>query len=115
MKKLLFSLFLLIFIIPQSTTFALSSPRNLYKSGRYTVSSISGDFTPAEYRLEIVSKESICNICILDRTNTLRFYKRYSYEDSLTPTTTFSIGELIEGDTVIIEGNGEMYISISNR
>lgn len=117
MKKFLaiilaFSLFISIPSKPiaASTITAPYEKTNVLKEGIYKVSEKGGFFTPGEYKFEMISSNAKSYIFIVDSETVLRYSKRFinTPEKMSSP---FSVGNLLEGDSIIIFGNGDFYFN----
>ncbi|MGL5381617.1 hypothetical protein [Clostridium sp.] len=113
MKKFLaiilaFSLFISIPSKPitASTITAPYEKTNVLKEGIYKVSEKSSTFKPGEYRFEMISTTGRAYIFIIDSETVLRYSKRFNNTES-----PFTVGTLLEGDSIIIYGDGEFYFN----
>lgn len=121
MKKIFSIILLLIIIFTSSNTVtALQPPNytNIFPQGLYLVSEKNGKIKPGKYEFSLITPNVVSYVYIIDKDNIQRYSKRFNSEDienkgkdkfSLT-----SVGNLLEGDTLIIYGKGEMYINLIN-
>lgn len=100
----------ILFSISIIKTFA-SPINNIFGHGTYKVSSTHGDLEPGKYNFKFISKDSICYVYIIDKNNIQRYSKRYDSTDlEISGSALFNTGILLEGDIIIIHGDGEFYI-----
>lgn len=110
---LVFSLFV---SIPYKSTFATSNiaapteKTNVVKEGIYKVSENAGFFKPGEYKFEMISNNAKSYVFIIDSHTILRYSKRFINEDNKV-ISPFTIGTLLEGDSIIIFGDGDFYFN----
>lgn len=83
---------------------------NIVVEGIYKVGGNSENFAPGKYKVELISSNSTIYLYIIDKNNIQRYCKRFDSKDAVTPYP-FSIGTLIEGDSIIIFGKGELYFN----
>lgn len=119
MKKV-FSIILLLMIIftSSNTATALQPPNytNIFPQGQYLVSEKNGKLKPGKYEFSLITPDVVSYVYIIDKDNIQRYSKRFNSEDienkGKENVSLFSIGNLLEGDTVIIYGKGEMYFNL---
>ncbi|MEG1255015.1 hypothetical protein [Clostridium sp.] len=108
---------ILILILLITTTLNISASAstkvpytNVLKQGIYKVSETgAGAIKPGKCSMELVSPDSVVYVYVIDSNTIARFSKRF------TSASTYSEGTLIEGDSVIIFGKGEIYISTAPK
>lgn len=83
---------------------------NIVVEGIYKVGGSNQNFVPGKYKVELISSNSSVYLYIIDKNNVQRYSKRFDSKDSVTPYP-FSVGTLIEGDSIIIFGKGELYFN----
>ena len=111
MKKPLFVLIGLILLLNFFYINVEAAPSNLYKNGIYTIGENNKDLSPGSYSMQLISKNSISNIFIVDKNYSLRFTKHLVF---LPPDDAYSLYtyiRLVEGDTLLIIGDGDIYIN----
>ena len=119
MKKV-FSIILLLMIIftSSNTATALQPPNytNIYPQGQYLVSEKNGKLKPGKYEFSLITPNVVSYVYIIDKDNIQRYSKRFNSENIESKGkenfSLFSVGTLLEGDTVIIYGKGEMYFNL---
>jgi len=79
---------------------------NVLKQGIYKVSETgAGAIKPGKVTIELVSKDFPVYVYVMDSDTIERFSKRF------IPGSPVTTGTLLEGDSLIIFGKGEIYIS----
>ena len=119
MKKV-FSIILLLMIIftSSNTATALQPPNytNIFPQGQYLVSEKNGKLKPGKYEFSLITPNVVSYVYIIDKDNIQRYSKRFNSENIESKGkenfSLFSVGTLLEGDTVIIYGKGEMYFNL---
>ena len=118
MKKV-FSIILLLMIIffSSNTATAIQPPHytNIFSQGLYLVSEENGSLKPGKYEFSLITPNVVSYVYVIDKNNIQRFSKRYNSENienkGKNDVSLFTGGTLLEGDTVIIYGKGEMYFN----
>ena len=119
MKKV-FSIILLLMIIftSSNTATALQPPNytNIFPQGQYLVSEKNGKLKPGKYEFSLITPNVVSYVYIIDKNNIERFSKRFNSEEVESKgkenVSLLTVGNLLEGDTVIIYGKGEMYFNL---
>ena len=118
MKKIKFVILtLLILVSLSSNVFAIpqNPTSNLLSKGQYKVKADKGGLVPGVYKISLNKPDSIMYVYIIDKDCIERYSKRFDSTglngSSLgRDSALFSQGTLLEGDTVIVYGDGEIYI-----
>lgn len=118
MKKV-FSIILLLMIIfiSSNTAIAIQPPHytNIFSQGLYLVSEENGSLKPGKYEFSLITPNVVSYVYVIDKNNIQRFSKRYNSENienkGKNDVSLFTGGTLLEGDTVIIYGKGDMYFN----
>ena len=119
MKKV-FSIILLLMIIftSSNTATALQPPNqtNIFPQGQYLVSEKNGKLKPGKYEFSLITPNVVSYVYIIDKNNIERFSKRFNSEEVESKgkenVSLLTVGNLLEGDTIIIYGKGEMYFNL---
>ena len=119
MKKV-FSIILLLMIIftSSNTATALQSLNytNIFPQGQYLVSEKNGKLKPGKYEFSLITPNVVSYVYIIDKNNIERFSKRFNSEEVESKgkenVSLLTVGNLLEGDTIIIYGKGEMYFNL---
>lgn len=118
-KKVFSSILLLIIIFTSSNTAkALQPPNytNIFPQGLYLVSKENGKLKPGKYEFSLITPNAVSYVYIIDKDNIQRYSKRFNSENIESKGkdnfSLSSVGNLLEGDTVIIYGKGEMYFNL---
>ena len=119
MKKV-FSIILLLMIIftSSNTATALQPPNytNIFPQGQDLVSDKIGNLQPGKFEFSLITPNVVSYVYIIDKDNIQRYSKRFNSENIESKGkenfSLFSVGTLLEGDTVIIYGKGEMYFNL---
>lgn len=118
MKKLctfVLSLIIICCLCFATKTFAVDRGHtNIFKEGVYKVKSRGGDIEPGEYKFELITKDCVCYVYIINENQIQRYSKRFDYTDLDKSNSLFSVGTLLEGDVIIIYGNGSIYFNPIN-
>ncbi|WP_290452712.1 hypothetical protein, partial [Romboutsia ilealis] len=81
----------------------------------YLVSEENGSLKPGKYEFSLITPNVVSYVYVIDKNNIQRFSKRYNSENienkGKNDVSLFTGGTLLEGDTVIIYGKGEMYFN----
>ncbi|WP_195986555.1 hypothetical protein [Clostridium sp. D53t1_180928_C8] len=104
--------FIVVILFSINTKRVFSAPlNNIFTQGTYKVSLNHGDFEPGQYNFRFISKDSTCYVYIIDKDNIQRYSKRYDSKDlENEKDALFNSGTLLEGDIIIVYGDGEFYI-----
>ena len=119
MKKV-FSIFLLLMIIFTSSNTATAlqplNYTNIFPQGQYLVSEKNGKLKPGKYEFSLITPNVVSYVYIIDKNNIERFSKRFNSEEVESKgkenVSLLTVGNLLEGDTIIIYGKGEMYFNL---
>lgn len=119
MKKV-FSIILLLMIIFTSSNTATSlqplNYTNIFPQGQYLVSEKNGKLKPGKYEFSLITPNVVSYVYIIDKNNIERFSKRFNSEEVESKgkenVSLLTVGNLLEGDTIIIYGKGEMYFNL---
>ncbi len=119
MKKVFAIILLLMIIFTSSNTAIAIQPShytNIFSQGQYLVSEKNGSLKPGKYEFSLITPNVVSYVYIIDKNNIERFSKRFNSEDikgkGKNDVSLFTGGTLLEGDTVIIYGKGEMYFNL---
>ena len=89
---------------------------NIFPQGQYLVSEKNGKLKPGKYEFSLITPNVVSYVYIIDKDNIQRYSKRFNSENIESKGkenfSLFSVGTLLEGDTVIIYGKGEMYFNL---
>lgn len=119
MKKV-FSIILLLMIIFTSSNTAIAlqplNYTNIFPQGQYLVSEKNGKLKPGKYEFSLITPNVVSYVYIIDKNNIERFSKRFNSEEVESKgkenVSLLTVGNLLEGDTIIIYGKGEMYFNL---
>lgn len=119
MKKV-FSIILLLMIIFTSSNTATALQQlnytNIFPQGQYLVSEKNGKLKPGKYEFSLITPNVVSYVYIIDKNNIERFSKRFNSEEVESKgkenVSLLTVGNLLEGDTIIIYGKGEMYFNL---
>lgn len=119
MKKV-FSIILLLMIIFTSSNIATAlqplNYTNIFPQGQYLVSEKNGKLKPGKYEFSLITPNVVSYVYIIDKNNIERFSKRFNSEEVESKgkenVSLLTVGNLLEGDTIIIYGKGEMYFNL---
>ena len=119
MKKV-FSIILLLMIIFTSSNSATAlqplNYTNIFPQGQYLVSEKNGKLKPGKYEFSLITPNVVSYVYIIDKNNIERFSKRFNSEEVESKgkenVSLLTVGNLLEGDTIIIYGKGEMYFNL---
>ena len=119
MKKV-FSIILLLMIIftssNQATALQPLNYTNIFPQGQYLVSEKNGKLKPGKYEFSLITPNVVSYVYIIDKNNIERFSKRFNSEEVESKgkenVSLLTVGNLLEGDTIIIYGKGEMYFNL---
>lgn len=105
-------LIIVVTLFSTNTKKAFAAPlNNIFTQGTYKVSSNHGDFEPGQYNFRFISKNSTRYVYIIDKDNIQRYSKRYDSTDlENQKDALFNSGTLLEGDIIIVYGDGEFFI-----
>lgn len=119
MKKVFSIILLLTIIFTSSNTATALQPlnyTNIFPQGQYLVSEKNGKLKPGKYEFSLITPNVVSYVYIIDKNNIERFSKRFNSEDieskGKEDVSLFTAGTLLEGDTIIIYGKGEMYFNL---
>lgn len=119
MKKVFSIILLLMIIFTSSNTATALQPlnyTNIFPQGQYLVSEKNGKLKPGKYEFSLITPNVVSYVYIIDKNNIERFSKRFNSEDieskGKEDVSLFTVGNLLEGDTIIIYGKGEMYFNL---
>ena len=119
MKKVFSIILLLTIIFTSSNTVTALQPlnyTNIFPQGQYLVSEKNGKLKPGKYEFSLITPNVVSYVYIIDKNNIERFSKRFNSEDieskGKEDVSLFTAGTLLEGDTIIIYGKGEMYFNL---
>ena len=115
MKKVFSIIILLMIIFTSSNTATALQPlnyTNIFPQGQYLVSEKNGKLKPGKYEFSLITPY----VYIIDKNNIERFSKRFNSEEVESKgkenVSLLTVGNLLEGDTIIIYGKGEMYFNL---
>ena len=119
MKKVFSIILLLMIIFTSSNTATALQPlnyTNIFPQGQYLVSEKNGKLKPGKYEFSLITPNVVSYVYIIDKNNIERFSKRFNSEDIESKgkenVSLLTVGNLLEGDTIIIYGKGEMYFNL---
>lgn len=119
MKKVFSIILLLMIIFTSSNTATALQPlnyTNIFPQGQYLVSEKNGKLKPGKYEFSLITPNVVSYVYIIDKNNTERFSKRFNSEEVESKgkenVSLLTVGNLLEGDTIIIYGKGEMYFNL---
>ena len=119
MKKVFSIILLLMIIFTSSNTATALQPlnyTNIFPQGQYLVSEKNGKLKPGKYEFSLITPNVVSYVYIIDKNNIERFSKRFNSEEveskGKEDVSLFTAGTLLEGDTIIIYGKGEMYFNL---
>ena len=119
MKKVFSIILLLMIIFTSSNTATALQPlnyTNIFPQGQYLVSEKNGKLKPGKYEFSLITPNVVSYVYIIDKNNIERFSKRFNSEEVESKgkenVSLLTVGNLLEGDTIIIYGKGEMYFNI---
>ena len=119
MKKVFSIILLLMIIFTSSNTATALQPlnyTNIFPQGQYLVSEKNGKLKPGKYEFSLITPNVVSYVYIIDKNNIERFSKRFNYEEVESKgkenVSLLTVGNLLEGDTIIIYGKGEMYFNL---
>ena len=118
--KIVFSIILLLMIIFTSSNTATAlqplNYTNIFPQGQYLVSEKNGKLKPGKYEFSLITPNVVSYVYIIDKNNIERFSKRFNSEEVESKgkenVSLLTVGNLLEGDTIIIYGKGEMYFNL---
>ena len=119
MKKVFSIILLLMIIFTSSNTATALQPlnyTNIFPQGQYLVSEKNGKLKPGKYEFSLITPYVVSYVYIIDKNNIERFSKRFNSEEVESKgkenVSLLTVGNLLEGDTIIIYGKGEMYFNL---
>ena len=119
MKKVFSIILLLMIIFTSSNTATALQPlnyTNIFPQGQYLVSEKNGKLKPGKYEFSLITPNVVSYVYIIDKNNIERFSKRFNSEEVESKgkenVSLLTVGNLLEGDTRIIYGKGEMYFNL---
>ena len=119
MKKVFSIILLLMIIFTSSNTATALQPlnyTNIFPQGQYLVSEKNGKLKPGKYEFSLITPNVVSYVYIIDKNNIERFSKRFNSEEDESKgkenVSLLTVGNLLEGDTIIIYGKGEMYFNL---
>ena len=119
MKKVYSISLLLMIIFTSSNTATALQPlnyTNIFPQGQYLVSEKNGKLKPGKYEFSLITPNVVSYVYIIDKNNIERFSKRFNSEEVESKgkenVSLLTVGNLLEGDTIIIYGKGEMYFNL---
>lgn len=119
MKKVFSIILLLTIIFTSSNTATALQPlnyTNIFPQGQYLVSEKNGRLKPGKYEFSLITPNVVSYVYIIDKNNIERFSKRFNSEEVESKgkenVSLLTVGNLLEGDTIIIYGKGEMYFNL---
>ena len=119
MKKVFSIILLLMIIFTSSNTATALQPlnyTNIFPQGQYLVSEKNGKLKPGKYEFSLITRNVVSYVYIIDKNNIERFSKRFNSEEVESKgkenVSLLTVGNLLEGDTIIIYGKGEMYFNL---
>ena len=119
MKKVFSIILLLMIIFTSSNTATALQPlnyTNIFPQGQYLVSEKNGKLKPGKYEFSLITPNVVSYVYIIDKNNIERFSKRFNSEEVESKgkenVSLLTVGNLLEGDTIIIHGKGEMYFNL---
>ena len=119
MKKVFSIILLLMIIFTSSNTATALQPlnyTNIFPQGQYLVSEKNGKLKPGKYEFSLITPNVVSYVYIIDKNNIERFSKRFNSGEVESKgkenVSLLTVGNLLEGDTIIIYGKGEMYFNL---
>lgn len=119
MKKVFSIILLLMIIFTSSNTATALQPlnyTNIFPQGQYLVSEKNGKLKPGKYEFSLITPNVVSYVYIIDKNNIERFSKRFNSEEVESKgkenVSLLTVGNLLEGDTIIIYGKGEVYFNL---
>ena len=119
MKKVFSIILLLMIIFTSSNTATALQPlnyTNIFPQGQYLVSEKNGKLKPGKYEFSLITPNVVSYVYIIDKNNIERSSKRFNSEEVESKgkenVSLLTVGNLLEGDTIIIYGKGEMYFNL---
>ena len=119
MKKVFSIILLLMIIFTSSNTATALQPlnyTNIFPQGQYLVSEKNGKLKPGKYEFSLITPNVVSYVYIIDKNNIERFSKRFNSEEVESKgkenVSLLTVGNLLEGDTIIIYGKGDMYFNL---
>ena len=119
MKKVFSIILLLMIIFTSSNTATALQPlnyTNIFPQGQYLVSEKNGKLKPGKYEFSLITPNVVSYVYIIDKNNIERFTRRFNSEEVESKgkenVSLLTVGNLLEGDTIIIYGKGEMYFNL---
>ena len=119
MKKVFSIILLLMIMFTSSNTATALQPlnyTNIFPQGQYLVSEKNGKLKPGKYEFSLITPNVVSYVYIIDKNNIERFSKRFNSEEVESKgkenVSLLTVGNLLEGDTIIIYGKGEMYFNL---
>ena len=119
MKKVFSIILLLMIIFTSSNTATALQPlnyTNIFPQGQYLVSEKNGKLKPGKYEFSLITPNVVSYVYIIDKNNIERFSKRFNSDEVESKgkenVSLLTVGNLLEGDTIIIYGKGEMYFNL---
>ena len=119
MKKVFSIILLLMIIFTSSNTATALQPlnyTNIFPQGQYLVSEKNGKLKPGKYEFSLITPNVVSYVYIIDKNNIERFSKRFNSEEVESKgkenVSLLTVGNLLEGDTIIMYGKGEMYFNL---
>ena len=119
MKKVFSIILLLMIIFTSSNTATALQPlnyTNIFPQWQYLVSEKNGKLKPGKYEFSLITPNVVSYVYIIDKNNIERFSKRFNSEEVESKgkenVSLLTVGNLLEGDTIIIYGKGEMYFNL---
>lgn len=119
MKKVFSIILLLMIIFTSSNTATALQPlnyTNIFPQGQYLVSEKNGKLKPGKYEFSLITPNVVSYVYNIDKNNIERFSKRFNSEEVESKgkenVSLLTVGNLLEGDTIIIYGKGEMYFNL---
>ena len=102
--------------LPQPTALQPLNYTNIFPQGQYLVSEKNGKLKPGKYEFSLITPNVVSYVYIIDKNNIERFSKRFNSEEVESKgkenVSLLTVGNLLEGDTIIIYGKGEMYFNL---
>lgn len=119
MKKVFSIILLLMIIFTSSNTATALQPlnyTNIFPQGQYLASEKNGKLKPGKYEFSLITPNVVSYVYIIDKNNIERFSKRFNSEEVESKgkenVSLLTVGNLLEVDTIIIYGKGEMYFNL---
>ena len=113
MKKVFSIILLLMIIFTSSNTATALQPlnyTNIFPQGQYLVSEKNGKLKPGKYEFSLITPNVVSYVYIIDKTK--RFNSEEVESKGKENVSLLTVGNLLEGDTIIIYGKGEMYFNL---